>query len=208
MAASVLLVEDEENLASLVEAYLQKEGYGVVAVGTGAEALDVLAERARPPGRPRPQPSGHGRARRLPADPHALDRADRDADRARRAGRPTRRARRGRRRLHRQAVLAAGARRADEGRPAAVGAERRRRAARPRRRRRAPRRARGRRRRPAGRAAAEGVRPARLPDRRTAASLSRATCCSNGSGATTTPAERGRSTCTSLSCVASSAGRS
>jgi len=44
MAASVLLVEDEDNLASLVEAYLQKEGYGVVAVGTGAEALDVLAE--------------------------------------------------------------------------------------------------------------------------------------------------------------------
>ena len=35
MAGSVLLVEDEENLASLVQAYLEKEGYGVVAVGIG-----------------------------------------------------------------------------------------------------------------------------------------------------------------------------
>ena len=44
MAASVLLVEDEDNLASLVEAYIHSEGYEVVGVGTGAEALDVLAE--------------------------------------------------------------------------------------------------------------------------------------------------------------------
>ena len=42
MAASVLLVEDEENLASLVEAYLTQEGYRVVAVGTGAAALQAL----------------------------------------------------------------------------------------------------------------------------------------------------------------------
>ena len=42
MAGSVLLVEDEENLASLVEAYLAQEGYPVVAVGSGAEALRVL----------------------------------------------------------------------------------------------------------------------------------------------------------------------
>jgi len=42
MAGSVLLVEDEENLASLVAAYLEREGYGVVSVGSGAEALQVL----------------------------------------------------------------------------------------------------------------------------------------------------------------------
>lgn len=42
MAGSVLLVEDEENLASLVQAYLEREGYSVVAVGTGAEALSAL----------------------------------------------------------------------------------------------------------------------------------------------------------------------
>jgi DNA-binding response OmpR family regulator len=42
MPASVLLVEDEENLASLVQAYLQQEGYQVRVVGTGADALRVL----------------------------------------------------------------------------------------------------------------------------------------------------------------------
>jgi two-component system alkaline phosphatase synthesis response regulator PhoP len=39
---SVLLVEDEENLASLVQAYLEQEGYRVVAVGSGSEALRVV----------------------------------------------------------------------------------------------------------------------------------------------------------------------
>lgn len=42
MAGSVLLVEDEENLASLVQAYLEREGYSVVRVGSGAEALSAL----------------------------------------------------------------------------------------------------------------------------------------------------------------------
>ncbi|MDX6619892.1 MAG: two-component system, OmpR family, response regulator ResD [Gaiellales bacterium] len=44
MAGIVLLVDDEENLASLVAAYLEREGYGVVSVGTGAEALRVLSQ--------------------------------------------------------------------------------------------------------------------------------------------------------------------
>jgi two-component system, OmpR family, alkaline phosphatase synthesis response regulator PhoP len=42
MAGSVLLVEDEENLASLVTAYLEQEGYRVVSVGSGGEALRAL----------------------------------------------------------------------------------------------------------------------------------------------------------------------
>jgi two-component system alkaline phosphatase synthesis response regulator PhoP len=42
MSGSVLLVEDEENLASLVRAYLEQEGYRVVSVVTGAEALQTL----------------------------------------------------------------------------------------------------------------------------------------------------------------------
>jgi DNA-binding response OmpR family regulator len=42
MPASVLLVEDEENLASLVQAYLQQEGYRVRVTGSGADALQVL----------------------------------------------------------------------------------------------------------------------------------------------------------------------
>ena len=44
MAASVLLVEDEENLASLVKAYLEQEGYHVRATGSGAEALRIVEE--------------------------------------------------------------------------------------------------------------------------------------------------------------------
>jgi DNA-binding response OmpR family regulator len=42
MSGSVLLVEDEENLASLVGAYLEQEGYRVIPVGTGAEALKAI----------------------------------------------------------------------------------------------------------------------------------------------------------------------
>src|SRR5436190_23748233 len=44
MPASVLLVEDEENLASLVQAYLAREGYEVHVAGSGADALRVVAE--------------------------------------------------------------------------------------------------------------------------------------------------------------------
>jgi len=39
---SVLLVEDEESLASLVEAYLAQEGFSVLAVGTGTQALATV----------------------------------------------------------------------------------------------------------------------------------------------------------------------
>jgi two-component system alkaline phosphatase synthesis response regulator PhoP len=42
MAGSVLLVEDEESLASLVAAYLEREGFAVVGAVSGAEALETL----------------------------------------------------------------------------------------------------------------------------------------------------------------------
>jgi DNA-binding response OmpR family regulator len=45
MAGNVLLVEDEQNLASLVQAYLEQEGFRVVAVGTGAGALAALEQQ-------------------------------------------------------------------------------------------------------------------------------------------------------------------
>ncbi len=48
MAGTVLLVEDEENLASLVQAYLAQEGYRVRTTGSGVEALRIFeAERVR-----------------------------------------------------------------------------------------------------------------------------------------------------------------
>src|SRR5260370_25303922 len=42
MGGSVLLVADEENLASLVRAYLEQEGYRVIPAVTGAEALRAI----------------------------------------------------------------------------------------------------------------------------------------------------------------------
>jgi len=47
MTGSVLLVEDEENLASLVQAYLEREGYSVVSVGSGSEALPEASSLPR-----------------------------------------------------------------------------------------------------------------------------------------------------------------
>ena len=44
---SVLVVEDEEAIASLVRAYLERDGYRVTWAGTGAEALAEL-EREQP----------------------------------------------------------------------------------------------------------------------------------------------------------------
>jgi len=41
-AGTVLLVEDEENIASVVHAYLERHGYRVVWVCTGGEALAML----------------------------------------------------------------------------------------------------------------------------------------------------------------------
>jgi two-component system, OmpR family, alkaline phosphatase synthesis response regulator PhoP len=42
VAGRVLLVEDEESLASLVQAYLVQEGFTVVAVGSGEAALEQV----------------------------------------------------------------------------------------------------------------------------------------------------------------------
>jgi DNA-binding response OmpR family regulator len=44
---SVLVVEDEEAIASIVRAYLERDGYQVTSVGTGTEALSCV-ERERP----------------------------------------------------------------------------------------------------------------------------------------------------------------
>ena len=45
MAGTALLVEDEESIASLVRAYLEREGFRVMRAGTGEEALAVLASK-------------------------------------------------------------------------------------------------------------------------------------------------------------------
>lgn len=40
---SVLLVEDEENIADLVQVYLEREGYRVTKAATGEDAIDAFA---------------------------------------------------------------------------------------------------------------------------------------------------------------------
>ena len=47
MSATVLVVDDEPKLRSLVRDYLEREGYTVLEAGTGARALE-LARSARP----------------------------------------------------------------------------------------------------------------------------------------------------------------
>ena len=44
MGATILVVDDEKEIAELVTVYLKNEGYDVLAAGTGAQAL-ALAER-------------------------------------------------------------------------------------------------------------------------------------------------------------------
>ncbi len=43
MNANILVVDDEPEIAELVEVYLKSEGFSVVKCGTGAQALDALA---------------------------------------------------------------------------------------------------------------------------------------------------------------------
>ena len=101
----ILLVDDEPGIVEFVTYGLAREGFEVVAVGDGQEALD----RAR--SEPfdlmvldvmLPRLSGTDVAARSPPGERP---ADRDADCARRGDRPRRRARVGRRRLRHEAVL-------------------------------------------------------------------------------------------------------
>ena len=46
MAATVLLVEDERKLRELVRSYLERAGFTVVSVGSGAEAITMAVSAA------------------------------------------------------------------------------------------------------------------------------------------------------------------
>ena len=122
MAGHVLLVEDEPSVGELVRGYLARDGWTVIWVRSGEEAL---VELDRHPVRivildiGLPGMDGFEVCR---DDARPLAGADPDADRARRGARPGRRPRGRRRRLPHEAVLAARARRADEGDPAPLRA--------------------------------------------------------------------------------------
>ena len=112
MGASILIVEDEEPLTTLLRYNLEAEGYEVDAVPRGDEADTRLRETVPDlvvldwmlPGL-----SGIELCRRLRTRPADAVAADHHAHRARRGKRTHPRARDRRRRLHRQAVLGAGA---------------------------------------------------------------------------------------------------
>ena len=131
MGGRVLIVEDEPDIRDLLAFHLEREGYHVTRSRTGADALRQVRARPAGPHPARPDAAGARRARRVPAaapgSPHGVG-ADRDAHGPRRGGRPHPRARARRRRLHRQAVLSEGGRRA-RARRAASGERPRRRGA-------------------------------------------------------------------------------
>ena len=43
MAVSVLIVEDDRNIAELLQMYLEKEGYAVTVAGDGGKGVRKLA---------------------------------------------------------------------------------------------------------------------------------------------------------------------
>ncbi len=47
MRSAVLVVEDEPKLRELIRAYLERDGFGVLSTGSGAEAI-TLAARSDP----------------------------------------------------------------------------------------------------------------------------------------------------------------
>ena len=122
MAGTILLVEDEEEIASLVKAYLERDGFRVVWAARGVDGLLALEQhevRLAILDLQLPDADGLDLCRAIRA---AVAAADRDPDRARRGDRPHHRSRARRRRLRREAVLAARAGRADARGAAARGA--------------------------------------------------------------------------------------
>jgi DNA-binding response OmpR family regulator len=46
MAATVLVVEDEKQIRDVLRRYLERAGYAVLTTGSGAQAIELLTERA------------------------------------------------------------------------------------------------------------------------------------------------------------------
>src|SRR5579859_5981726 len=46
MAATVLVVEDEKQIRDVLRRYLERAGYAVLTTGSGAQAIELLADRA------------------------------------------------------------------------------------------------------------------------------------------------------------------
>ena len=111
---TVLVVDDEPNIADLIELYLAARA----TASSRPEPAKAGPRRRRapaPPRRARRRPARHRRARGVPPAPPDVDDPGDLPHRARRRGRPRARTRARRRRLRDEAVLAARARGAREG---------------------------------------------------------------------------------------------
>ena len=69
---TILVVEDEPQIAGLVRDYLEHAGFAVLAAADGAAALAHVPRPAARRARPRPRPAARRRARRRPRDPPRL----------------------------------------------------------------------------------------------------------------------------------------
>ena len=201
----LLLVDDEENLRSMLEAALRHLGFDVQTAATGREALAAAVNRPAGGDRPRRDAARPRRLRGVPAAAHrGQPHAGRLPDRSRRHGGQGPRTHARRRRLPRQAVQPRRARRPRAGGPPPLRPRPTRRAAAVRRprdgRRRAPCAA-GRHR---GAALADRVQPAALPPRSTRAAFCRSRRSSTTSGSTTSVATAASSRPTSATSAARS----
>ena len=66
---TILVVEDEEAIASFVAAYLRKDGFAVRMTASGREALAIVGLDAALARRPRPDAARPRRDRGVPAHP-------------------------------------------------------------------------------------------------------------------------------------------
>ena len=74
----ILLVEDDPTIREMTRLALERDGFVVETAGDG-QAASTLSSAAARPGAARRDAAGHGRCQRVPQDPRAQRRSDRDA---------------------------------------------------------------------------------------------------------------------------------
>ena len=81
----ILLVEDDLTIRQMTQLALERDGFAVTTAHDGASGLAAFRVAAARSGHPRRDAAGRGRRERVPHDPRAERRADRDADRQNRS---------------------------------------------------------------------------------------------------------------------------
>ena len=89
---TILVVDDEPNIADLVELYLRRDGFRVVKAATGEDGVRRRRRPPAPPRRARRRPPRHRRPRGVPPAPPDVDDPGHLPHRARQRDRPRARA--------------------------------------------------------------------------------------------------------------------